>query len=89
MIFSITREEIQLPVKIGDKNLNLTQPIGYVVSNLDATKNWEPWEESKGAAKNRYLSLEGGFLVLRDLVEQGRVEVDLDQDQSRVSIVLH
>ena len=26
VIFSITREEIQLPVKIGDKNLNLTQP---------------------------------------------------------------
>ena len=28
MIFSITREEIELPVKIGDKNLNLTQPNG-------------------------------------------------------------
>ena len=28
VIFSITREEIQLPVKIGDKNLNLTQPNG-------------------------------------------------------------
>ena len=27
VIFSITREEIELPVKIGDKNLNLTQPI--------------------------------------------------------------
>ena len=26
VIFSITREEIELPVKIGDKNLNLTQP---------------------------------------------------------------
>ena len=26
VIFSITREEIQLPVKIGDKNLNLTRP---------------------------------------------------------------
>ena len=26
VIFSITREEIQLPVKIGDKSLNLTQP---------------------------------------------------------------
>ena len=28
VIFSITREEIELPVKIGDKNLNLTQPNG-------------------------------------------------------------
>ena len=27
VIFSITREEIELPVKIGDKNLNLTRPI--------------------------------------------------------------
>ena len=26
VIFLITREEIELPVKIGDKNLNLTQP---------------------------------------------------------------
>jgi hypothetical protein len=26
VIFSITREEIELPVKIGDKNLNLTRP---------------------------------------------------------------
>ena len=53
-----------------------------VEDNLDGTENRKPREESKGAAKNRDLSLEGGFLVLRDLVEQGRVEVDLDQDQS-------
>ena len=40
VIFSITREEIELPVKIGDKNLNLTQPIGnpfnnYIMDFLD------------------------------------------------------
>ena len=60
-----------------------------VVDNLNGTKNRKPWKESKSAAKNRDLSLEGGFLVLRDLVEQGRVEVYLDQDQPRVAIVLH
>ena len=60
-----------------------------VVDNLDGTKNRKPWEESKSASKNRDLSLEGGFLVLGDLVEQGRVKEDLDQDQSRVSTVLY
>ena len=29
VIFSITREEIELPVKISDKILNLTRPSGY------------------------------------------------------------
>ena len=38
VIFSITREEIQLPVKIGDKNLNLTQPIGQPVIEISITE---------------------------------------------------
>ena len=40
VIFSITREEIQLPVKIGDKNLNLTQPRGKL---LESVFHWSLW----------------------------------------------
>ena len=39
VIFSITREEIKLPVKIGDKNLNLTRP------NVDVQGG--EWEEDE------------------------------------------
>ena len=35
-----------------------------VEDNLDGTENRKTREESKGAAKNRDLSLKGGFLVL-------------------------
>ena len=38
VIFSITREEIELPVKIGDKNLNLTQPTPHLMLRTMMTK---------------------------------------------------
>ena len=52
-----------------------------VVNDLDGTEDRKSREKSKSAAKNGDLSLKGRLLVLADLVEQGRVEVDLDQDQ--------
>ena len=42
MIFSITREEIELPVKIVDKNLNLTQPTFQVSISFLPTIESDP-----------------------------------------------
>ena len=60
-----------------------------IVDNLNATEDRKPRKKSKSSSKNWDLSLKGRFLVLADLVEQGRVKVDLDQDQARVAVVFH
>ena len=41
VIFSITREEIELPVTISDKSLNLTRPTGYT-NILTHTSSYTP-----------------------------------------------
>ena len=59
VIFSITREEIELSVKIGDKNLNLTQPIVQGVDllasllSLSAPSSPFPGDEVHRAGKCR------------------------------------
>ena len=52
VIFSITREEIELPVKIGDKNLNLTQPNMYTKKNFSIKDVFRPALADMASFKN-------------------------------------
>ena len=46
VIFSITREEIELPVKIGDKNLNLTRPKPQVITIVSMSHSMRTGNEA-------------------------------------------
>ena len=50
--------------------------------DLNATDDWEPSEESHGSPNKTEGGGELDLLVPYDLVEGGRVEVDLDKLQS-------
>ena len=90
-------ETTAVNLKLQDWNLRETffsshrraKEFEKIVNNLDGTEDGEAGEKSESASKNWDLSLKGCLLVLVDLVKQGRVEVDLDQDQPWVSVVFH
>ena len=55
--------------------------LDYKVDNFDSADDWEASEEAHGASDETDLALQLDLLVSLDLVEGGRVKVDLDNLQ--------
>ena len=60
---------------------SIEDKFGQKADDLDPTDDGEPSEESHGASNETQLGLELDLLVSLDLVEGGRVKVDLDNLQ--------